>query len=256
MDDSLQQQFAQIEAVHWWFQGRRHIVGTVIAPYLPLETSPGQRPRIFDVGCGTGEMLDMLSASGTVAAIDVSEQAVQRCKQRFGDVVAVAVGRVPDDLPTRGSADVLTAFDVIEHLDDDGKALRGFHRSLSDGGTLVVTVPALNLLWGPHDVLNHHRRRYTRSQLRQRLEDAGFAVIRISYFNTWLFPVVAMVRATRRLRNRGEQPEAASDFTMPSPLVNRFLLALFSSEAAVLRRCSLPIGVSLLAVCRKPAGQG
>jgi SAM-dependent methyltransferase len=246
MDEVLHHQFSEIEGDHWWFQGRRRIVASVLRRYLP--SGPGGR-RIFDVGCGSGEMVDMLREFGTVSAIDPSADAVAHCRERFGAEVQVDIGLVPDDLPGPGAVDVVTAFDVVEHLDDDLGALRRINALLPPNGTLVVTVPALQLLWGPHDVLNHHRRRYTRARLRAQLETAGFSIERISYFNTVLFPVVAAVRLARRLRPHPSR-EGASDFTMPSPLVNRVLLGLLSSEAALLRVASLPIGVSIVAVAR------
>jgi len=248
MDEALHHQFSEIEGDHWWFQGRRRVVASVLRRYLPPVPDGGH--RIFDVGCGSGEMVDMLREFGTVSAIDPSPDAVARCRERFGADVQVDVGWVPDDLPEPGCVDVVTAFDVVEHLDDDLGALGRIHALLPPNGTLVVTVPALQLLWGPHDVLSHHRRRYTRAQLRDRLEMAGFSIEAISYFNTVLFPVVAAVRLARRLRRRSPDT-AASDFTMPAPWVNRVLLALLSSEAVLLRAGSLPIGVSIVAVARK-----
>lgn len=250
MDEALHHQFSEIEGDHWWFQGRRRVVASVLRRHLPAPADRAGGRRIFDVGCGSGEMVDMLQEFGDVSAIDPSPSAVQRCRERFGDAVHVEVGWVPDDLPLRGTVDTVTAFDVVEHLDDDRDALRRVHALLPANGVLVVTVPALQALWGPHDVASHHRRRYTRPQLRQRLEEAGFSIEEISYFNTVLFPVVAAVRLGRRLGRRRAE-EAASDFTMPSSLMNRLLLALLSSEAVLLRAGSLPIGVSIVAVARK-----
>lgn len=249
MDRSLHLQFAEIEGEHWWFQGRRRVVASVLRRHLGAGAGRRER-RIFDVGCGTGEMVDMLREFGDVSAIDSSQDAVQRCRERFGGHVQVDVGWLPDDLPAPGSVDMVTAFDVLEHLDDDLDALRRVHGALLPNGVLVVTVPAFQFLWGPHDVLSHHRRRYTRAQLRHRLEEAGFWVERISYFNTVLFPAVAAVRLARRVRRRRAEP-AASDFAMPSRLVNRLLLALMSSEAFLLRGGSLPLGVSIVAVATK-----
>lgn len=250
MDEALHHQFCEIEGEHWWFQGRRRVVASVLRRHLPARAGHDRGRRLLDVGCGSGEMVDMLREFGDVSAIDPSPAAVQRCRERFGDQVHVDVGWVPDDLPGPGTVDVVTAFDVVEHLDDDRGALRRVHALLPADGLLVVTVPALRALWGPHDVASHHRRRYTRAQLRHRLEEAGFSVEEISYFNTVLFPVVAAVRIGRRLR-RGQTEEGASDFTMPSPLVNRLLLAVLASEAVLLRAGSLPIGVSIVAVARK-----
>lgn len=247
MDTSLQHQFAAIEGEHWWFQGRRRVVASVLRAHLDPPDNPSNR-RILDVGCGTGEMVDMLCEFGVVAALDTSPEAVAYCRARFGAQFAVRVGGIPQDLPGAQTHEVATAFDVIEHLDDDRAALRGLYDVLVPGGTLVVTVPAFGFLWGAHDVLSQHRRRYTPAQLRARLVEAGFVVDRLTCFNTWLFPVVAVVRGLQRRRHAPAQ----SDFAMPPAPVNRLLCGLLASEAAVLRVASLPIGVSVLAVSHRP----
>jgi SAM-dependent methyltransferase len=145
---------------------------------------------------------------------------------------------------------MLTAFDVIEHLDDDMGALRTMRECLRPGGILVVTVPAFNALWGPHDVINHHRRRYTRRVLLQRLRAAGFVPERTSYFNSWFFLPVAAIRLFRRLAPTSGEPK--SDFRTPHPLINRLLCSIFSFEARLMQRFSLPVGVSIICICTKP----
>lgn len=251
MDPALHDHFAEIERDHWWFQGRRSVVSSVLRHEFPRGRSGSEEMHIFDAGCGTGEMVDMLREFGSVSAIDASTDAVRHCRQRFGGTVEVELGQIPDDLPPPGAVQLITAFDVLEHLDDDLSALRRIHAALPPEGALVVTVPAYRFLWGQHDVLSGHRRRYRAAQLHKVIEEAGFRVDRLSYFNTLLFPLVAAVRGCQRLRSRGTF-EAGSDFTMPSPILNQLLLTVFSSESRILRRCSLPFGVSILAVARKP----
>ncbi len=248
MDASLHHQFAGIERRHWWFQGRRKVVASVLRDSL----EDGRAYRILDVGCGTGEMTDMLREFGSVTALDTSPDAIRYCNLRFGDQVDVRLGDVSGGVPPLEGVEIVTAFDVLEHLDDDVAALGRLHAALAPRGVLVVTVPAFQFLWGPHDVINEHRRRYTHRALRRRLETAGFDVERISYFNALLFPLVAAVRLLRRLP--GRRPlEPRSDFTMPPGPLNRVLEALFSWEGRLLKVCSLPVGVSILAVCRKTA---
>lgn len=245
MDTSLHHQFADIEGDHWWFQGRRRVVASVLRRWLGSDGT-GSR-RVLDVGCGTGEMVDMLREFGSVTALDAAPEAVAYCRQRFGSGVDVRLGAVPDGVPD-GSFDLLSAFDVIEHLDDDRGAIERFRAVLAPGATLVVTVPAFGFLWGPHDVLNGHRRRYRPAELAAVLAAGGLVVDRLSCFNTWLFPVVAAVRAVRR---RGS-PEPRSDFRMPPPVINRALLGLLASEAAVVSRLSVPVGVSIVALAHRP----
>lgn len=242
VDDFVYEEHASVEREHWWFQGRRQVVASVLRRHLGPDQ--GDR-RILDVGSGTGEMLDMLREFGDVHGLDMSPKAVAYCRDRFGSSVDVRVGRVPDDL---SPADVVTAFDVIEHLEDDAGALGKIHALLPPGGLFICTVPAFSFLWSGHDVVNHHKRRYTRRLLLRRLRDAGFEVDRISYFNTLFFPLVAGIRLVRRRSSAAP----VSDIAMPSPRINAILKRLFSSERWLVTRMDLPVGVSLLAVCRKP----
>lgn len=248
MDSFVYDELAAVERTHWWFQGRRRILADVLRRRVPVA---GSRDRsIVDVGCGTGEMLDMVREFGTVTGLDASPIAVAYCRQRFGDAVDVRLGRIPADVPD-GVA-MVTAFDVVEHLEDDEKALRGIYERLAGGGVFVCTVPAFPFLWSGHDEVHHHYRRYTRRGLRRRLEDAGFVVERLTFFNTVLFPVTAAVRLLHRI---APGTPSGSDATVPSGPANRLLRAVFSAERFLLRVMDLPVGVSLLAVCHRPAAQ-
>ena len=250
VDSAVYEELASVEGTHWWFQGRRRIMREIVARYRPTAVAAGGA-TIVDIGCGTGEMVDMLTEFGRVTALDASPIAVGHCRARFGDRVDVRLGRIPDDLPS--GAALVTAFDVVEHLEDDATALAAIRASLAPGGRFICTVPAFPFLWSDHDVAHHHFRRYTRPVLRRRLEEAGFTVERLSYFNMFLFPAVAVVRLAQRLvpGRRG-----GSDAGLPSPGVNRLLLALFSAERRLLQVTSLPVGISLLAVCRPSGAAG
>jgi SAM-dependent methyltransferase len=243
VDSAVYDELAAVEDTHWWFVGRRRVVRDVLRRRLGRGTA--QR-TIVDVGCGTGGMLSMLREFGSVTGLDASPIAVDYCEQRFEGSVEVRLGLIPEDIPDQ--ADVITAFDVVEHLEDDEKALAGIHDRLPPGGVFVCTVPAFPFLWSGHDVVHHHYRRYTAPVLRRRLEDAGFTVERISYFNTFLFPAAAVIRLLHRFIPGAP---AGSDASTPHPAVNRLLLALFASERFLLRRAALPVGISLLAVCHR-----
>ena len=254
MDAALVEECAAVEAEHWWFQGRRRIMQDALA--RRLDERVHRCLRILDLGCGTGEMLEMLTGFGDVTGMDSSPDAVAWCRQRLGSGAAVLLGSIPESLPTEGGFDLVTAFDVIEHLDDDTGALSRCHELLSAEGLFVCTVPAYMALWSDHDERNHHRRRYSRSLLCRRLSDAGFEVERTSYFNTWLLPLVAAARLVKR--HRRPRPSTAdparigeSDLAMPPRWLNRLLSELFASERFLIRAVSLPAGVSIMAICRK-----
>jgi SAM-dependent methyltransferase len=231
---------AAAEQEHWWFRARRRIVEAQI-DRLGLPASA----RILEAGCGSGGNLAMLARHGDVSAFEFDAGALALARQRgVGRVVA---GQLPDGVPFEGEQfDLLVLLDVVEHLADDRAGLASLLHRLKPGAPVLITVPALKWLWGPHDVAHQHHRRYTHAGLRQLLEGVRLHVEHISYFNTLLFPVAAL----RRVWQRAEPNAAEEDLAVPSPPMNRALEAIFASERHLLQRLRLPIGMSLIAVAR------
>lgn len=252
MHKAFYAEYFQIEDRHWWFIGRRQIFLTVLDKYLPLST-PGAERRVLDVGCGTGTMLGYLARYGRAEGIDADKEAVRFCHERgVRDVHHVPALPLPFDDAT---FDLVTAFDVLEHINDDRGMLFELERVLRPAGTLFVSVPAYQFLWGAQDEISLHERRYVAGQLRERIVRAGFVARRLSYFNTFLFPIVAGVRLARPYRPGTSKLK--SDFTLTKPgLSNTLLARLFALEAPLLARADLPFGVSILALAHKPGGDG
>jgi SAM-dependent methyltransferase len=241
--------YFELEDRHWWFLGRRTIFLRMLDRYLPPETE-GRR-QALDVGCGTGTMIVHLARYGEVRGIDADEQAVEFCRRR-GIQRVQRVDALPLPFPSE-SFDLVTTFDVLEHLEDDGAMLGEIHRVLRPGGTLLASVPAYRMLWGVQDEISNHHRRYRRGELGRRTLDAGFAIERLTYFNTLLFPPIAAIRLLRRWL---PLPEPRSDFEMTKPGVgNTVLSRLFALEAPLLERIDLPFGVSILALARRDGRQ-
>lgn len=189
---------AELERRHWWFRGRRRLLGRLLArldPPLPAGA------RVLDVGCGTGANAPVLSEGGRLA-IGVEASLIPLGLAGTGERGHAA--RVRGDasrLPFLDRAfDLVVALDVLEHIDDDLGAARELLRVLRPVGALVVFVPALMLLWGFQDEVSHHRRRYARSQLRDVITGAGCEVQRLTFFNTLLFPPILAVRWAMRVR--------------------------------------------------------
>jgi len=241
MDPSYAAVHAEEDGSHWWFIGRRAVILAEMARRLPASGS-----RLAEVGCGSGGMLEALAPLGRAVGVEMDPALREHARARGLDV---RPGRLPDDIPLEaGGFDAACLFDVLEHVDDEAGALAACRRLLAPGGRLFVTVPAYAWLWSRHDEILGHRRRYTARSLRRAVESAGFAVERLTYFNTLLAPPIMGARAYRALRGRADH-----DLDRPSPLVNRLLASCFASEARLLRWVKLPFGISLLLVARPAA---
>ena len=235
-----------VEDSHWWFVGRRRIIESFVARVVSdLDLPASARPRILDVGCGTGANLELLSRFGDAAGVDISDEALAFCRGRgLEDVHAGAAESLPfaDD-----SFDLVTALDVVEHLDDDAAGLAAMQRVLKTNGRALLYVPAFMFLWGVQDDVSNHRRRYTLAQLRAAVERAGLKVERATYANlTFFAPILA-----GRLLMRALKLKPASENNVNVSALNAPLGALFGAERHWLRRFSFPFGVSSIVVARK-----
>lgn len=244
MDAAVYRAHAELERDHWWFVGRRAVVGDVIEHHVGARIG-----RILDVGCGTGGMLPLLARFGGVTGLEPEPFAVDHARGQPVEA-EVVLGRVPEDVPPTGDYDLVTAFDVIEHLADDVGALRAMAAAARPGGSVLVTVPAVPWLWSEHDVANGHFRRYRRSDLARVLKEAGLEVRHLSSFNAVLFAPIAAVRLAGRLRRKDRPGRSDFDMGIPPRPVNRGLALALGGERRLVSRRGLPIGVSLIAVAR------
>lgn len=246
MDARALEHMADVEDRHWWWSGRRAILGAVVDDLAARGLPPGV---LYDLGCGVGSNLAVLARHGEVVGVDGSRELVEAAQARGRAAVRHADLEADGDALRaypEGSAALVLMADVLEHLDDEAAALRQVVRLLAPGGAFVATVPALPALWGPSDEWNHHRRRYTRSSLRAAVAP-HLGIERLTYFNTLLLPPIALGRALSRAARRPGGEEVG----LPPAPVNALLTRLFSAERHLLSRRDLPLGVSLLCVARK-----
>lgn len=246
-----------LEDTYWWYQGMRKIAYTLIPELFQCKTSA----RILDAGCGTGARLQHLIEVGNwtqeiglkpqTVGVDLFSEALKFCKiRKLKDLVQASV----EDLPFRDETfDFITSYDVLVCVPDDEKALREYYRVCRPGGKVFLTVAAFNWLRGEHDRAGQVLRRYTESDLRQKLQKAGFTVEKMTYANTFLvLPIFLLRKAINFLHPAKTDQEARSDFHFTPTYLNTLLTYLLYLEAFLLKWIRFPVGVTLMAKGRKP----
>lgn len=258
-DPSFFPTLAAIEERHFWFQGRNRVIAAAVAPLLKDFPSDC---RLLEVGCGTGlvlQLLRRLSAGGVVLGMDCHADALSWARRRSGCPVVCGDLMRP---PLEGGFDLVGAFDILEHLDDDRAGLSALAGLVRPGGAVVITVPADGSLWSYFDESSRHRRRYEVPELHEKLESAGLRVEYLTEFMMALYPLVWLGRRLRGWRrpraaaSRAKRARALAESELQvRPWLNGALERLLSVEArAIVARRRLPWGTSILAVARSRPG--
>ncbi len=248
MDADYFEQYVHFERGHWWFVARRRIFLSLLRRFLP------DRPEldILDAGCGSGINIQHLSELGRTVGVD---RALAACRHSLRTHQARVIGADLTALPIgERRFDLVTAWDVLEHVEDDSAAVEELLRVLRPGGLLMVAVPALPALWSEQDEINHHFRRYRERELLGLLARAGGELVYVTHLNTFLLPVAFAVRTWQRVRSRlvgFRRRTLRTDFVDHHRWVNWLLMAAFSAEEPIVARGSLPVGLSLLCLCRR-----
>ena len=247
----------RVEDKHWWFVGRRAILETFLRQIVNslesrLQAAAGPTAkagapnelRILDVGCGTGANLEMLSQFGDAEGVDVSDDALEFCNEKGLKAQKGLAEKLPFEDET---FDVTTALDVIEHLDDDVAGLKEMFRVTKRGGYSLIFVPAFMWLWGVQDDVSNHRIRYTKGQIGERVEKAGYTVERATYANWTFFAPILAGRTLMKLT--GIRPESENNVNISA--LNGVFGKLFAAERFWLRNFSFPFGVSIVITARR-----
>jgi len=231
-----------LDETYWWFVGRRAILEGVLRRF-------GKHSRVaVDIGCGSGRNLPVLARrADRVIGLDRSAAALESAASQGRQTVRADGQAIP---LADSSVDLLSALDVLEHLDDDRGALDEFHRILRRDGLLLVSVPAYRFLWSEHDEALRHRRRYVASELHIKLTRAGFRVLKRSYAVFFAFFPIVFYRLFRGLVPKDPLAPKASYVRLPAVL-NRLLVALLRLEAWMIGAINLPWGTSLVVLAQK-----
>ena len=238
MDRSAYASMSALESSHWWFVARRAILDSLIARRI----APGAGAHILEAGCGTGGNLAMLATYGSVDALEYDEGARSLAEAR--GLARVEAGMLPEKIGFGDARyDLIALLDVLEHVEADRESLAALRTRLLPGGRILLTVPAAPWLWSDHDVLHHHKRRYTLAGLTHVAQAAGLRIETAGYFNSLLFPLAVAARVAHRLLGRKGSTDA-----QPSALINGLLRRIFASERHMLGRLRFPMGLSLYAI--------
>lgn len=241
----------EVEERHWWYVGLHELI---LATIRRESRRLGRPLDIFDAGCGTGRLCQILTAEGhQVSGCDFSEEALQLCSQRGVNVTFQAdlnsIGLEPEKF------DVITSIDVLYHsgITDDVAVMKRLHDGLKPGGMLILNLVAFEFLRSTHDMAVHTRERYTKRTLSQRLLKAGFSIGSVRYRVSLLFPCIAIYRLLARYFHRHAPQNSAvdSDVTMPNARINLLLLCLLRLENSALNFSPMPFGSSIFALARK-----
>jgi SAM-dependent methyltransferase len=238
MERVVYQQMAELDERHWWYRARREI----LAELIRRVARPPVDAQILEIGCGTGHNLAMLSGFGHVEGLELDEEARALSEKRLGRKVMSSPLPELTGVPDR-QYDLVGTFDVIEHIEDDSAALASIATKLKPGGKFVMTVPAHQWMWSAHDVVNHHKRRYSKRSLKALIEGSPLQLDRLGYFNSLLFPLAMAERAASKLRGR-----ESADVKLPPAPLNLALEGVFAAERYLVGRLPLPPGLSLFAV--------
>lgn len=233
----------RVENAHWWYVGRRAILESFLRDIFQSKIK-NQNSKILDVGCGTGANLEMLANFGAAEGVDVSADALEFCRAKNLKAQKGLAENLPFD---DESFDLVTALDVVEHLDDDVAGLREMHRVLRADGRTLIFVPAFMFLWGVQDDVSNHRIRYTKKQIVERLETAGFEIERATYANITFFPAILAGRTLMKLT--GIRPESENNVNVSAlnPIFGKF----FGAERFWLKNFNFPFGVSIVLIAKK-----
>tara|TARA_Y100000310_G_scaffold231756_1_gene234442 strand:- start:1474 stop:2202 length:729 start_codon:yes stop_codon:yes gene_type:complete len=240
LEDEYQRMY-DFEENYWWFKGKRHLLKTFFLKYYR------GRPKVLDIGCGTGIVMKEFKKVCDISGVDFSKEAITFCKNR--GLVKVKEGDAMDLPYDSNSFEAVFILDVMYHkwILNDVKVMKEIHRVLKKNGEVFITDSAFPMLWGKHDVASQAARRYTKKDLQQKLELAGFEIEKISYFNFFLFPLVFIMRKLSNLLSGAPKTDLK-----PLPgFINGALYGLLKIETMMVSLISLPFGVSIFCVARK-----
>lgn len=245
MNEKIYMEMKEHGTESWWFAVRSKIIRFFLQSYLKRK----DQLRILDVGCGTGGLFKELSRYGKVWGMEIHRESAEFC-ERMG-YQKVWNNPIEETCCTDQLFDVITCFDVLEHVEKDQEGLHQCFLRLKENGLLFLSVPAGEFFFSKNEEQYGHYRRYDYKKLSVILEKAGFTIEETAYFNLFLLiPIVAVRKFTDFLRLIKLAQKPVDEIVLPSFFEKLFKI-IFSFEFMILKRKRLPYGLSLLVIARK-----
>ena len=239
-----------VETGHFWFEPRNRLITGLARRFFPDARS------YLEIGCGTGFVLVAMAQRLTLTRIVGSElhpQGLNIARRRAPDGRVEWAQMDARAIPARAEFDLVGAYDVVEHIEEDETVLRQAHDALRPGGGIIVAVPQHPWLWSATDDAAHHVRRYRRGELEGKLRMAGFEILASTSYTSVLLPPMMMARMLGKRRGRGSSSAMVNDDEMqPGPVANSLMkLILHLEVSATLHGMRWPVGGSRVVVARK-----
>lgn len=247
MNSQSIKEYQQLEKYYWWFVGRRRIIERVLEKHFF-----GRKLNILDWGCGPGGNFGFLKKFGQVLGVDSLDESLRACKEK-GITTVVKAGNL-DEFMSETKFDLITNFDVLEHITEDEKFLMDAKEFLNPNGHILITVPAYQFLWTRLDDTLGHKRRYTKNEIAGKLKRNGYKVVVASYFVFFLSPAFIFYRMIQKLTNsaRNSTRGTLNDAVLEFPeTINWLFTRILFLEAWLLSYINFPFGTSVIVLAKK-----
>jgi len=242
LEKEFEKKYHSFEKSHWWFVSRRDIIGRLIKKY-------DKNVKILEIGCSSGQLINRLNMAGyrKIIGIDISSEAINSCNNN--DVRSVIQMQGSELGFKESEFDLIIASDILEHINNDFHTVREWKRVLKKSGDIITFVPAFSFLWSFHDIENKHFRRYNRRELLSLFKKNRLQIVRISYWNFFLFFPILVDRLFRKKIMKHSR--SRSDLFEMNGIVNYFLSIMLMTENVFCSFFNLPVGLSLFIIAKK-----
>lgn len=252
MEISIRQGMQDLAITHWWYRGRKEIIRLFLRQFfIQNNGSIPKDSQILEVGCGSGMNLSLLKEFGELDGTETEIETIEYLHKNYPNY-RIFQHEIPKNIEK--SYDMICLLDVLEHIEDEETAIKWIYQHLNSNGILVLTLPCFSFLWSYHDILAHHKRRYTKKSLKKAIQN-HFVIEKWSYFNFFLFTPIALFNFLDHfldwLLRRSPSQKKDRNYYGQNKWLNSLLYKIMSLEVFLLSYLNFPFGVSLIGIFRK-----